>query len=100
MKVADVRRKTSAMRFVNRSYPPGPYRFYNREYLVIAYRTDSERCARRRPRFPTRSSARSTSGREPADRRLLQRVLLSGWVDAAGHGDAVNLATRSTRRSG
>ena len=25
------------------AYPPGPYRFVNREYLIIAYRTDPER---------------------------------------------------------
>ena len=40
MKLSDVRRKASAMPLVNPAYPPGPYRFYNREYLVIAYRTD------------------------------------------------------------
>src|SRR6266852_2526113 len=42
MKLSDVRRKASAMPLVNPSYPPGPYRFYNREYLVIAYRTDPD----------------------------------------------------------
>jgi acetoacetate decarboxylase len=25
------------------AYPPGPYRFVNREYLVITYRTDREK---------------------------------------------------------
>ena len=24
------------------SFPPGPYRFINREYLIITYRTDPE----------------------------------------------------------
>lgn len=40
MKLSDVRLKASAMPLTNPSYPPGPYRFYNREFLVIAYRTD------------------------------------------------------------
>ena len=25
------------------AYPPGPYRFINREYLIITYRTDPEK---------------------------------------------------------
>src|SRR5262245_18298754 len=28
------------MRLSNPASPPGPYRFYNREYIVIDYRTD------------------------------------------------------------
>jgi acetoacetate decarboxylase len=40
MKISDIRAKASAMPLTNPSYPPGPYRFYNREYLVISYRTD------------------------------------------------------------
>lgn len=31
-----------AMPITNPSYPRGPYRFINREYLIIAYRTDPE----------------------------------------------------------
>jgi acetoacetate decarboxylase len=42
MKLSDVRLKASAMPLTNPSYPPGPYRFYNREFLVIAYRTDPD----------------------------------------------------------
>ena len=40
MKIADVRASAYAMPLTSPSYPPGPYRFYNREYVVIAYRTD------------------------------------------------------------
>jgi acetoacetate decarboxylase len=40
MKLSDVRLKASAMPLTNPSYPPGPYRFYNREFLVVTYRTD------------------------------------------------------------
>ena len=40
MKLADVRRKAFAMPLMNPAYPPGPYRFFNREFVVITYRTD------------------------------------------------------------
>src|SRR3974390_2512414 len=39
---ADVRRQAFAMPLTSPSYPPGPYRFINREYLVITYRTDTD----------------------------------------------------------
>jgi len=29
-----------AMPIYNPAYPPGPYRFVDREYLIITYRTD------------------------------------------------------------
>ncbi len=40
MKIDDVRRKAFAMPLTSPSYPPGPYRFFDREYLIITYRTD------------------------------------------------------------
>jgi acetoacetate decarboxylase len=39
----EVRNGAFAMPFTNLAYPPGPYRFVNREYLIITYRTDPER---------------------------------------------------------
>lgn len=42
MKLADVRANAFAMPLTNPSYPRGPYRFLNREYMIIAYRTDME----------------------------------------------------------
>ena len=42
MKIDDIRRRAFAMPLTNPSYPPGPYRFVDREYLVITYRTDPE----------------------------------------------------------
>ncbi len=42
MKIADVRKTAFAMPLTNPSYPPGPYRFVNREYLIITYRTDPD----------------------------------------------------------
>jgi acetoacetate decarboxylase len=40
MKQCDVRKRAFAMPLTSPAYPPGPYRFRQREYLVIAYRTD------------------------------------------------------------
>jgi acetoacetate decarboxylase len=45
MKVEDVRRTAYSMPLTSPSFPPGPYRFFNREYFVIAYRTDPEALA-------------------------------------------------------
>jgi acetoacetate decarboxylase len=36
----DIRRNAFAMPMHNPAYPVGPYRFVNREYLIITYRTD------------------------------------------------------------
>ncbi|MQR01598.1 acetoacetate decarboxylase [Glaciimonas soli] len=38
----DVRRNAFAMPITNPAYPPGPYRFVDREFLIITYRTDPE----------------------------------------------------------
>ncbi len=43
MKLAEVRRKAFAMPLHDPSYPPGPYKFYDREFVVITYRTDPDR---------------------------------------------------------
>ena len=43
MKETDVRAKAFAMPLTSPAYPPGPYKFYNREYLIITYRTDMEK---------------------------------------------------------
>jgi acetoacetate decarboxylase len=42
MKIEDVRRNAYSMPLNNPSFPPGPYRYFNREYFVISYRTDPE----------------------------------------------------------
>ena len=42
MKISDVRARAFAMPLNNPSYPKPPYRFYNREFFVITYRTDPE----------------------------------------------------------
>jgi acetoacetate decarboxylase len=45
MKIEDVRRTAYSMPLTNPSFPPGPYRFFNREYFVITYRTDPDALA-------------------------------------------------------
>jgi len=40
MNLAEVRRNAFAMPLNDPAYPPGPYNFYNREFIVITYRTD------------------------------------------------------------
>jgi acetoacetate decarboxylase len=39
----EIRRKAYAMPITSPAYPPGPYRFIDRELLVITYRTDPEK---------------------------------------------------------
>jgi acetoacetate decarboxylase len=42
MKASEVRSRAFAMPLTSPAYPPGPYRFVNREFLIITYRTDPE----------------------------------------------------------
>ena len=42
MKIDDVRRNAFAMPLTNPSFPRGPYRFFDREYLIVTYRTDPQ----------------------------------------------------------
>lgn len=42
MKIADVKKRAFAMPLTSPAFPPGPYRFINREYLIITYRTDRD----------------------------------------------------------
>src|SRR5499427_6085877 len=43
MKENEVRSRAFAMPITNPAYPIGPYRFVNREYLIITYRTDPQK---------------------------------------------------------
>jgi acetoacetate decarboxylase len=43
MKEDDVRKRAFAMPLTSPAYPPGPYRFRDREFLIIAYRTDPDK---------------------------------------------------------
>ena len=43
MKQCDVRKRAFAMPLTSPAFPPGPYRFVDREFLIITYRTDPDR---------------------------------------------------------
>ena len=45
MRAGDVLDRAFAMPLTQPAYPPGPYRFCDREYLIITYRTDRARLA-------------------------------------------------------
>ena len=42
MNEADVKKTAFAMPLTSPAFPPGPYRFVNREYFIITYRTDPD----------------------------------------------------------
>lgn len=42
MNIDDVRKNAFAMPLTSPAFPPGPYRFVNREYMIITYRTDMD----------------------------------------------------------
>ena len=42
----EIRKNAFAMPIDNPAYPPGPYLFVNREYLIITYRTDPDALAK------------------------------------------------------
>ena len=43
MKESDVRQRAFAMPLTSPAFPMGPYRFVNREFLIITYRTDPQK---------------------------------------------------------
>src|SRR5215470_7796442 len=43
MKESDVRARAFSMPLTSPAYPIGPYRFINREYLIVTYRTDPQK---------------------------------------------------------
>ena len=43
MKEAEVKARAFAMPLTSPAYPPGPYRFVDREFMVITYRTDADK---------------------------------------------------------
>ena len=50
MDEAMLRKAAYAMPLNSPSYPPGPYRFIDREYMIITYRTDPDALRRVIPR--------------------------------------------------
>ena len=65
MKIEDMLKRAYAMPLTSPACPPGPYRFVNREFFIVTYRTSAEavRAAyRSRSKSPLRSSNTSSSG--------------------------------------
>jgi acetoacetate decarboxylase len=46
MQASEILANAFAMPLTSPAYPPGPYRFIDREYVIITYRTDPERLRR------------------------------------------------------
>jgi acetoacetate decarboxylase len=46
----DVRKHAFAMPLTSPAYPPGPYRFVDRQFLIVSYRTDPMRWLQSSPR--------------------------------------------------
>jgi len=42
MNITDVKRTAFAMPLTSPAFPPGPYRFVDREFLIVTYRTDPD----------------------------------------------------------
>jgi acetoacetate decarboxylase len=43
MKQSEVRERAFAMPLTSPAFPPGPYRFVNREFLIVTYRSDPQK---------------------------------------------------------
>ena len=43
MNIEDIKKNAFAMPLTNPAFPKGPYKFKNREYFIISYRTDMEK---------------------------------------------------------
>lgn len=71
----DVRSRAFSMPLTSPAYPPGPYRFVNREFLVITYRTD-----------PAALAAVVPAPLEPAIEALVKFEFIR-MPDSTGFGD-------------
>jgi acetoacetate decarboxylase len=76
MRETDVKQRAFAMPLTNPAYPPGPYRFVDREYLIITYRTD-----------PTKLRAVVPDPLEVDEREALVKYEFIRMPDSNGFGD-------------
>ena len=76
MREKEVVERAFAMPLTSPSYPPGPYRFVNREYLIITYRTD-----------PAKLRAVVPAPLELDDREALVKYEFIRMPDSNGFGD-------------
>ncbi len=88
MKEDNVRKRAFAMPLTSPAYPPGPYRFRDREFVIIAYRTDPDKLRALVPeplqidepivkyefiRMPDFDRLRRLHRNRPSDSRLIPR---------------------------
>jgi len=73
MRENEVLERAFAMPLTSQAYPPGPYRFVNREYLIITYRT----C--RQVNSIAQERAASTTSRSPWKPELSARTPEVTW---------------------
>jgi acetoacetate decarboxylase len=76
MKENEVRERAFSMPLTSPAFPPGPYRFANREYLIITYRTD-----------PVRLRALVPEPLEVDEHRPLVKYEFIRMPDSTGFGD-------------
>jgi acetoacetate decarboxylase len=76
MREKEILERAFAMPLTNPSYPPGPYRFVNREYLIITYRTD-----------PAKLRALVPEPLEIDEREALVKYEFIRMPDSSGGGD-------------
>ncbi|TJW42198.1 MAG: acetoacetate decarboxylase, partial [Mesorhizobium sp.] len=72
----EVRERAFSMPLTSPAFPPGPYRFANREYLIITYRTD-----------PVRLRALVPEPLEVDEHRPLVKYEFIRMPDSTGFGD-------------
>lgn len=76
MREAEVRERAFAMPLTSPAYPRGPYRFVDREYVIITYRTD-----------PTKLRAAVPEPLEVNEREPLVNYEFTRMPDSTGFGD-------------
>lgn len=76
MRENEVLKRAFAMPLTNPAYPRGPYRFVNREYLIITYRTD-----------PAKLRSIVPAPLEVDDRQALVKYEFIRMPDSSGFGD-------------
>jgi acetoacetate decarboxylase len=76
MRADEVRERAFAMPLTSPAYPPGPYRFIDREYLIISYRTD-----------PAKLRALVPEPLEVDEREPLVKYEFIRMPDSTGFGD-------------
>ena len=89
MRENEVLKRAFAMPLTNPAYPPGPYRFVNREYLIITYRTD-----------PAKLRSVVPAPLELDEREALVKYEFVAMPDSNGFGDYTGTARSSRCRSG